>query len=97
MSRGGRRVNSGRKSKHHEKSREEVLINSLKELYQTDCDEQAKKELVKELAATQRGRLFIAEHLLGKPTQKVEQTNTTATASVLRITTDELKEIQGDD
>lgn len=96
MSRGGRRVNSGRKSKHHEKSREEVLINSLKELYQTDCDEQAKKELVKELAATHRGRLFIAESLFGKPTQKVEQTNTTATASVLTLTSEEFKQINND-
>lgn len=94
MSRGGKRPNSGRRRLSDKQSRAATLIAGLKKLYRTDCDEEAKMQLIIELAGTQRGRLFIAEHLFGKPTQQVEQTTTTATASVLKLTTEEIELIK---
>tara|TARA_R110000744_G_scaffold5110_5_gene17997 strand:+ start:1579 stop:1887 length:309 start_codon:yes stop_codon:yes gene_type:complete len=72
--RGGKREGSGRKSKVDEESVNEIFIKALKSIYNKKIDEDAKIEFVKELAESQRGQIFIAEHIFGKPKEKIEQT-----------------------
>jgi hypothetical protein len=51
------------------------IISAIKELTSVDNDEDARKEVIKELWSFERGKMFIAQHLLGMPTQEVKQTN----------------------
>lgn len=70
---GGNRANSGRKSKADEEKVNTIFVNALKSLYSTENDDEAKLKFVKEtLMDSQRGQLFIAEHLFGKPKETVE-------------------------
>lgn len=66
---GGKRPGAGRKPKADEEKANQIMINALKQLYNKSSSEQAKEELVKTLMESQRGQIFIAEHLFGKPTE----------------------------
>jgi hypothetical protein len=70
---GGARDGAGRKSKADEEKVSIIFTNALKELYSVDTDDEAKSKFVKEsLLKSQRGQLFIAEHLFGKPKETVD-------------------------
>jgi hypothetical protein len=67
---------AGRKTKVQEEKANEIMLGALKELYNTETDEETKKAFVKTtLMESQRGQLFIGEHLFGKAPQEIKQTN----------------------
>jgi hypothetical protein len=73
---GGKRTNAGRKPKVDEEKVNSIFINALKELYKTTSDDNAKTTFVKNvLMESQRGQIFIAEHIFGKPKETIEQTH----------------------
>lgn len=74
--RGGVRENAGRKSVAEEQKVNALFVDALKDLYKTNTDDEAKKKFIKEtLMDSQRGQLFIAEHIFGKAPQEIKQTN----------------------
>jgi len=71
---GGKTIGAGRKSKADEEKVNNIFINALKSLYEVESDNEAKEKFVKEtLLSSQRGQIFIAEHLFGKPKETVDQ------------------------
>jgi hypothetical protein len=67
---------AGRKPKVDEQKVNTLFVNALKELYNTETDDEAKKTFVKNtLMDSQRGQIFIAEHIFGKPKETVETTH----------------------
>jgi hypothetical protein len=74
--RGGAREGAGRKPKADEEKANEIMLKALKELYNKDTDEEAKIHFVKDtLLESQRGQLFVAEHIFGKPKETSEVTH----------------------
>jgi hypothetical protein len=73
--RGGARPNAGRKSVASEQRVNDIFLSALKSLKSVDTDEEAKIEFAKDLYTSQRGQIFIAEHLFGKPKETVETTH----------------------
>lgn len=72
--RGGAREGAGRKPVAEEQKVNSLFIEALKEMYKKDTDDEAKKTFVKDtLMESQRGQLFIAEHIFGKPKETVDQ------------------------
>lgn len=71
--RGGARANAGRKSVAEEQKVNEIFLSALKSLKSVETDEEAKIEFAKDLLDTQRGQIFIAEHLFGKPKETIDQ------------------------
>ena len=70
--RGGKREGSGRKSVDDEKKVSEILSGALKTFYKVDTDNEAKEKLVHTLLESQRGQIFISEHLFGKPKETID-------------------------
>lgn len=74
--RGGAREGAGRKPVAEEQKVNTLFVTALKELYKTDVDDDAKVRFIKEtLLESQRGQLFVAEHVFGKAPQEIKQTN----------------------
>lgn len=73
--RNGGHPNSGRKPKADEEKVNNIMIEALREFYNKDTEEDAKKELVKTLLESQRGQIFVSEHIFGKPKERVEATH----------------------
>jgi len=74
--RGGAREGAGRKSVAEEQKVNNLFVNALKDLYKTDVEEEAKIKFIKDtLMDSQRGQLFIAEHIFGKPKDVSEITH----------------------
>lgn len=74
--RGGAREGAGRKPVADEKKVNNIFIQALKELYNKDTDDDAKIIFVKDtLLSSQRGQLFVAEHIFGKPKDIIEATH----------------------
>ena len=73
--RGGARPNAGRKSVASEQRVNDIFLSALKSLKSVDTDDEAKIEFAKDLYTSQRGQIFIAEHLFGKPKETVETTH----------------------
>lgn len=73
MARGGAMPGAGRKPKADEAKVNTIFMNALKSLYNKDTDDEAKEEFVKEtLMSSQRGQIFIAEHIFGKPKETID-------------------------
>jgi len=71
---GGAREGAGRKTKADEEKVNTYFLNALKSLYSKDTDDEAKVEFIKgKLLDSQRGQIFIAEHLFGKPKETINQ------------------------
>ena len=67
---------AGRKPVADEKKVNNIFIQALKELYNKDTEEETKIAFVKNtLMESQRGQLFVAEHIFGKPKEIVETTH----------------------
>ena len=72
---GGARKNAGRKTKADEQKVNQIMLTALKRLHKVDEDEEAKIKFIQDLYESQRGQIFIAEHLFGKPKETVENIN----------------------
>ena len=64
--RGGIRKGQGRKPKAVELRSNEIMNKAIKEIFGKDNTDEAKIEFIKQLMITQRGMIFIAEHVFGK-------------------------------
>jgi hypothetical protein len=73
---GGHKTNGGRKPIVDEEKVNVLFANALKTFYKVDTDNEAKEKLVHTLLESQRGQIFVSEHLFGKPKETVEQTLT---------------------
>jgi len=72
----GGHKSAGRKTKVEEAKVNNIFIQALKELYSKDTEEETKIAFVKNtLMDSQRGQLFIAEHIFGKPKETIETTH----------------------
>ena len=73
---GGKRDGAGRPTKVDEQKANNLFNRALKELYKADTEDEAKIRFIKDtLMDSQRGQLFIAEHIFGKAPQEIKQTN----------------------
>jgi hypothetical protein len=71
---GGARPNAGRKSKADEEKVNNIFLTALKQVYDTETDDETKIAFIKDsLLDSQRGQIFIAEHLFGKPKETIDQ------------------------
>jgi hypothetical protein len=71
---GGVRAGAGRPTKVDELKANAIFINALKVLYKQDLDDDNKIAFVVDLLESQRGQIFVAEHIFGKPKETVETT-----------------------
>lgn len=66
----------GRPPKADEEKVNNLFVNALKELYDKETEDEAKIHFIKNtLLESQRGQLFVAEHIFGKAPQEIKQTN----------------------
>ena len=86
---GGKREGAGRKSKADEEKANEVFLSMIKSVHSVETDEEAKQELAKKLYSFERGQMFIAEHIFGKPKETIENINIDAG----KLTDEEIKKI----
>jgi len=70
---GGARPNSGNKTKQDFEKTNNILLSAIKIIKDVTTDEEARIELAKDLLTFERGKIFVAEHVFGKPEQRVEQ------------------------
>lgn len=88
----GNKLGKGRPKKADEAKANAIMMRALKEVYSTETDDQAKISFIKHtLLESQRGQLFVAEHIFGKAPQEVKQTNVNIDAKDL--TEEEIKKI----
>jgi hypothetical protein len=72
----GGNKSAGRKPKVEEEKVNNLFVNALKELYRTDVEDEAKVLFIKDkLLESQRGQIFVAEHIFGKPKETIETTH----------------------
>ena len=72
----GNKLGKGRPPKADEEKVNNLFVNALKELYDKETEEEAKIHFIKNtLLESQRGQLFVAEHIFGKAPQEIKQTN----------------------
>ena len=72
----GGNKNAGRKPKADEEKVNNLFVNALKELYNKETEDEAKIHFIKNtLLESQRGQLFVAEHVFGKPKEIIETTH----------------------
>ena len=89
---GGKRQGAGRPTKLDEHKSNTLFVNALKDLYSKETDDEAKIHFIKEvLLDSQRGQLFVAEHIFGKAPQEIKQTNLNIDAK--ELTEEEIKKI----
>ena len=94
---GGKRENAGRKPKVDEEKSNNIFLEAIKKITSQTNTEQAKIEILVELWDTQRGKIFIAEHVFGKPQERVEVINKNEFPDLSNITTDELQRLLNED
>tara|TARA_R110002049_G_scaffold199037_1_gene369086 strand:- start:21658 stop:21942 length:285 start_codon:yes stop_codon:yes gene_type:complete len=73
----GNKLGKGRPKKADEEKANTIMLRALKEVYSKETDDEAKVEFIKTtLLDSQRGQLFVAEHIFGKPKETIETTHT---------------------
>lgn len=72
---GGAREGAGRKPKADEEKTNNIFLTMIKQVKNVETDDEAKLELAKELFLFERGQMFIAEHIFGKPKDIIENRN----------------------
>ena len=76
MARGGKREGAGRKPIAEELKARDTFLKAIKEYYKKESCEEAQIQFIKDtLMESQRGQIFIAEHIFGKPEEKVNNTH----------------------
>jgi len=88
-SHGGARKGAGAKRKADIEKANEVFLSMIKMVHSVETDEEAKQELAKTLYSFERGQMFIAEHIFGKPKETIENINIDAG----KLTDEEIKKI----
>jgi len=86
---GGKREGAGAKRKADIEKANEVFLSMIKSVHDVETDEEAKQELAKTLYSFERGQMFIAEHIFGKPKETIENINIDAG----KLTDEEIKKI----
>jgi hypothetical protein len=72
----GNKLGKGRPPKVEEEKVNNIFLKALGELYNKETEEETKIAFVKNtLMESQRGQLFIAEHIFGKPKETIEATH----------------------
>ena len=72
----GNKLGKGRPPKADEEKVNNLFITALKELYDKESEDEAKIYFIKNtLLESQRGQLFVAEHVFGKPKETIETTH----------------------
>jgi hypothetical protein len=72
----GNKLGKGRPPKVEEEKVNNIFLKALGQLYNKETEEETKIEFVKTtLMESQRGQLFIAEHIFGKPKEIIEATH----------------------
>lgn len=72
----GNKLGKGRPPKADEEKVNNLFVNALKELYDKETEDEAKIHFIKNtLLESQRGQLFVAEHVFGKPKETIETTH----------------------
>ena len=72
----GNKLGKGRPPKADEEKVNNLFVNALKELYDKETEDEAKIYFIKNtLLESQRGQLFVAEHVFGKPKETIETTH----------------------
>ena len=72
----GGHKSAGRKPKVEEEKVNSLFVRALSEVYNTETDDETKVAFIKNsLMDSQRGQLFIAEHIFGKPKETIETTH----------------------
>ena len=72
----GNKLGKGRPPKADEEKVNNIFLKALGQLYNKETEEETKIEFVKTtLMDSQRGQLFIAEHIFGKPKEVIEATH----------------------
>jgi predicted DNA binding CopG/RHH family protein len=84
---GGARKGAGAKKKADVEKANEVFLSMIKSVHSVETDEEAKQALAKTLYSFERGQMFIAEHIFGKPKETIENINIDAG----KLTPDEVK------
>lgn len=84
---GGARKGAGAKRKADIEKTDTIFLTMIKEVKNVDSDEEARIELAKELFSFERGQMFIAEHVFGKPKEIIENINIDAG----KLTDEEIK------
>ena len=79
---GGKTEGAGRKPKADEEKSNAIFLAAIKQVKSVDTDDEARIELAKELLSFDRGKIFISEHIFGKPKEKVESDITINTTSL---------------
>ena len=69
---GGAREGAGRPKKVTEELANTRILNALKKLYKQDEDEDNVNSFLIDFIPTERGQMFIAQHLLGKPKETLD-------------------------
>jgi len=64
---GGARKGAGRPTKADEQKTNNIFLSALKRIHSTTEDEETKIVFTMELMQSERGKMFVAEHLFGKP------------------------------
>jgi hypothetical protein len=88
---GGARKGAGAKRKADIEKANEIFLSMIKIVKDVNTDEEAKLELAKTLYSFERGQMFIAEHIFGKPKEIIENINIDAG----KLTDEEIKKING--
>jgi hypothetical protein len=70
---GGARPNSGNKPKQDFEKTNNIFLTAIKQVKDVNTDDEARIELAKDLLTFERGKIFISEHIFGKPKEHVEQ------------------------
>jgi len=86
---GGARKGAGAKRKADIEKANEVFLSMIKSVHDVETDDEAKQELAKTLYSFERGQMFIAEHIFGKPKETIENINIDAG----KLTDEEIKKI----
>jgi len=72
----GNKLGKGRPPKVEEEKVNNIFLKALGELYSKETEDETKIAFVKDtLMQSQRGQLFIAEHIFGKPKETIETTH----------------------
>ena len=69
---GGHKTNGGRKSKAEELQANNIFLLAIKAVNNVNNDEDARTSFAKDLLTFERGKMFIAEHLFGKPKETID-------------------------
>lgn len=68
----GNKLSKGRPTKVDEEKTNYFILEAVKQIKNVETEEKAKIEIIKDLYTFERGKIFIAEHVFGKPKETVD-------------------------